>query len=86
MDSQKIILEAVGEILRDERGLTDSQIDELNLKLGDHGILPKVLISQAESKRLQLKSYIDDAIHRKARIVDGKGVPAHYYMKSLSHE
>ena len=85
MDNQ-IILEAIGEILGDMKKESQAEFDAVNLKLGDHGILPKVLLAQAESKKLQLKAYIDDAIHRKARIVDGKGVPAHFYMKSLSHE
>ena len=83
MNNEELVLSAVGAILKEMKAENAADLDAIREKLGDHGLLPKVLISQAEAKKLQLKTYIDDAIHRNARIVESKGAP-HFYMSSLS--
>ena len=76
--SQKLILESIGTILAEERSLTDQQFESLNEKLGDTGLLPKVMIARLEAQGQAINAYCDDLLLRKSKVIVSKGnVPFH---------
>ena len=80
MDSN--LIGAVAEVLREERAITDRQIESILEKLGDERLLPRIAIARLEQQKAAVSNYVDALLLKKSKVVSKSGaVP--YHLKAL---
>ena len=80
MDSN--LIGAVAEVLKEERAITDRQIENILEKLGDERLLPRIAIARLEQQKAAVSNYVDALLLKKSKVVSKSGaVP--YHLKAL---
>jgi hypothetical protein len=80
----KTILEAIGHILREERNLTDSQIESLEQKLGDSNLIPRFAIAEIEARKGAIIGYANTSFYKSSEVIKESGAVVHKHLKMLS--
>lgn len=80
----KTTLEAIGHILREERNLTDSQIESLEQKLGDADLIPKFAVAELEARKSAIIGYANKSYYKSSEVIKESGAVVHKHLKMLS--
>lgn len=76
-------LEALGQILKEERDITDQQISSVMAKLGDSGLIPRIAINRLEEQKAAVEHYVDSLMLKKSKVVSKSAGRVHYHLKAL---
>ena len=63
-----ITIQAVAEVLKEEREITDNQIANILEKLGDSGLIPRLMISRLEAQKEAVQKYCDDVLLKRSKL------------------
>ena len=78
----KLMMEAIGSILREERELTDSQLKKIEESL-DSGLIPKFAVGEIEARKSAIESYAVNMLHRRSEVVSKNGATVHKHLRLL---
>ena len=79
----KILLDAVGTILREERSLTDSQIERLEEKLAGSALVPKFAVAENEARKSAIDNYVSAMLFKRSEVVSKTGERVGQHLRQL---
>lgn len=79
----KILLDAVGTILREERSLTDSQIERLEEKLAGSNLVPKFAVAEIEARKSAIDNYVSAMLYKRSEVVSKTGERVGQHLRQL---
>ena len=78
----KPLMEAIGSILKDERGTTDAQFAALEAGM-DGKLIPQFALAEMAARKSAIEAYATNMLHRRSEVVSKNGATVHKHLRLL---